>query len=65
MTSLDSPKEKNITDVTIKLIPKKDKHGATYHVARCDAPILVDLRECTIFIFTSDSPLMSIRRTQS
>ena len=64
MMSLDSPKEKNITDVTIKLIPKLDKNGETYHVARCDAPILVDLRECTIFIFTGESPMMSIRRTK-
>jgi len=65
MTSFDVPKEKNTTDVTIKLIPKLDKNGDTYHVARCDAPILIDLRECTIFIFTSDNPMMSIRRTKS
>ena len=64
MTSSDSPEEQNITDVTIKLIPKKDRHGATYHIARCDAPVLVDLRECTFFIFTSKDPMISIRRTK-
>lgn len=64
--SIESPPdEPNITDVTIKLIPKVDKHGQTYHIARCDAPIMVDLRECTIFIFTSKDPMISIRRTHT
>ena len=62
--STSSQEEQNITDVTIKLIPKIDKHGQTYHIARCDAPVLVDLRECTIFIFTGKEPMMSIRKTR-
>jgi len=52
------------TDVRIRLIPKEDKHGQKYHLARCDAPILVDLSECTIFVFTGDNPELSIRRTR-
>jgi len=57
--------EPSKTDVTIKLIPKVDKNGDTYHIARCDAPILLDLRECTIFIFAGENPMMSIRRTRA
>lgn len=64
MSANSPPDEQNITDITIKLIPKIDKNGDTYHIARCDAPVLVDLRECTIFIFTSNDPMLSIRRTQ-
>lgn len=64
MATSNPQDEPNNTDVTIKLIPKKDKNGNTYHIARCDAPVLVDLRECTIFIFAGESPMMSIRRTR-
>jgi hypothetical protein len=60
----DERDEGQKTDVTLKLIPKKDKHGNTYHIARTDAPILLDLRECTIFVFTRDQPELSIRRTK-
>ncbi len=52
------------TDVTMKLIPKVDKNGHTYHIARTDAPLLLDLRECTFFVFTGENPEISIRRTR-
>jgi hypothetical protein len=52
------------TDVRIRLIPKEDRNGNVYHLARCDAPVFVNLAECTIFIFTGDNPEMSIRRTR-
>jgi len=61
----DEPVEPHRTDVTLKLMPKTDRAGHTYHIARCDAPILLDLRECTIFVFTGDNPEISIRRTRS
>jgi hypothetical protein len=53
------------TDVRIRLIPKRDKNDNTYHIARCDAPMLLDLSKCTIFVFTGDTPEMSIRRTKT
>jgi len=53
------------TDVRIRLIPKFDKNGNIYHIARCDAPLLLDLSKCTIFVFTGDTPEMSIRRTRT
>jgi hypothetical protein len=49
------------TEVTIRLIPKKDKNGQTYHIARCDAPVMLDLSQCTIFVFTGDMPQSSFR----
>ena len=52
------------TDVRIRLIPKTDKNDRTYHIARCDAPLLLDLSKCTIFVFTNDTPEISIRRTR-
>ena len=63
-TDGDHP-EPQRTDVRIRLIPKEDRNGNTYHIARCDAPILLDLSECTIFVFTGDSPEISIRRTRT
>ena len=59
----DSPAPQR-TDVRIRLIPKEDRNGNVYHLARCDAPISVDLSECTIFVFTGDNPELSIRRTR-
>jgi hypothetical protein len=56
--------EPNRTDIVLKLMKKTDAHGDTYHMARCDAPILLDLRECTIFVFTGDNPEISIRKTR-
>lgn len=53
------------TDVRIRLIPKRDKNDRTYHIARCDAPMLLDLSRCTIFVFTGDTPELSIRRTRT
>lgn len=53
------------TDVRIRLIPKEDRNGNIYHIARCDAPVLLDLAECTIFVFTGETPEISIRRTRT
>ena len=60
----DGSFEPNRTDIVLKLMKKTDTHGNTYHMARCDAPILLDLRECTIFVFTGDNPEISIRKTR-
>ena len=56
--------EPNRTDIVLKLMKKTDAYGHTYHLARCDAPVLLDLRECTIFVFTGDNPEISIRKTR-
>jgi len=68
MTKRDSStpahREGSKTDVTLRLIPKYDKNDDLYHIARCDAPMLLDLRECTIFVFTGDNPMISIRRSR-
>ena len=56
--------EPNRTDIVLKLMKKTDSNGHTYHMARCDAPVLLDLRECTIFVFTGDNPEISIRKTR-
>lgn len=48
-------------DLTIKMHPRKDKYGHTYYIVRPDAPVLLNLQECTIFIFTHDKPEISIR----
>ena len=56
--------EPNRTDIVLKLMKKTDAYGNTYHLARCDAPVLLDLRECTIFVFTGDNPEISIRKTR-
>jgi len=61
--SEESP-EPQRTDVRIRLIPKVDKNENIYHIARCDAPLLLDLSKCTIFVFTGDVPELSIRRTR-
>jgi hypothetical protein len=53
------------SEVTIRLIPKKDKNRQTYHIARCDAPMLLDLSQCTIFVFTGDMPQITIRKTKT
>lgn len=63
-TDPESP-EPQRTDVRIRLIPKKDRNDRTYHIARCDAPMLLDLAKCTIFVFTGDMPEISIRRTKT
>lgn len=60
---LESP-EPQRTDVRIRLIPKTDKNDRTYHIARCDAPVLLDLSKCTIFVFTGETPEITIRRTK-
>lgn len=53
------------TEVSIRLIPKKDKNGQTYHIARCDAPVMLDLSQCTLFVFTGDMPQITIRKTKT
>lgn len=60
----DELPEPSHTDVVLKLVKRTDAAGQTYHIARCDAPILVDLSQCTLFVFTGERPEISIRRTK-
>lgn len=60
----DELPEPSHTDVVLKLVKRTDAAGQTYHIARCDAPISVDLSKCTLFVFTGDRPEISIRRTK-
>lgn len=50
--------------ITIKLVPRVDKNNATYHIARTDAPVLLDLSKCTFFVFTREKPELCIVRTR-
>jgi len=61
----DAQPEPQRTDVRIRLIPKRDRNDQVYHIARCEAPILLNLAECTIFVFTGDNPELSIRKTRT
>lgn len=63
-SDIDDLPEPSRTDVVLKLVKRTDGAGQTYHIARCDAPISVDLSQCTLFVFTGDRPEISIRRTK-
>jgi len=60
----DEPEGKT-SAVTIRLVPKVDKNNKTYHIARTDAPVMVDLSRCTIFVFTREKPELCIVRTRT
>ena len=52
------------TEIRFRIDRKTDRNGKTYWLGWTDAPAMLDLRECSFFIFVGDRPEVCIRKRE-